>query len=118
MWIGFILSWFLVIFSQEENSSISPAAAIWFVFLPLVDALSTFLSRLKAGKAIFSGDRTHIHHLLLDRNLAEWKILIIFFLVSFLSCMFATLATLRLVEDYLLFYGFITLWLFYFLLIK
>ena len=84
MWIGFILSWSLVIFSQGETPSISPAAAIWFVFLPLIDALSTFLSRLKAGKAIFSGDRTHIHHLLLDRHLAEWKILIIFFLVSLL----------------------------------
>jgi len=118
MWIGFILSWSLVIFSQGETPSISPAAAIWFVFLPLIDALSTFLSRLKAGKAIFSGDRTHIHHLLLDRHLAEWKILIIFFLVSLLSCLFATFATLRSVEDYLLFYGFVTLWIFYFLLIK
>ena len=118
MWLGFILSWSLVIFSQGENSSISPSAAIWFVFLPLIDALSTFLSRLRAGKAIFSGDRTHIHHLLLDRHLAEWKILIIFFLVSCSSCIFATFATFQLVEDYLLFYGFLTLWIFYFLLTK
>jgi len=118
MWLGFLLAWTLVIFSQGEAAIIPPVSAIWFIFLPLMDAFSTFFTRFTAGKAIFSGDRTHIHHLLLDRGLDEIKVLVIFFIVSFISCLFALLSIFFSIEDYYLFWGFVTLWIFYSLLIK
>ena len=118
MWLGFLLAWTLVIFSQGEASIIPPVSAIWFIFLPLMDAFSTFFTRFRAGKAIFSGDRTHIHHLLLDKGLNEIKVLIIFFIVSFISCLFALFSIFFGIEDYYLFWGFVTLWIFYSLLIK
>ena len=68
MWLGFLLAWTFVIFSQGDASIISPISAIWFIFLPLMDAFSTFFTRFRAGNPIFSGDRTHIHHLLLAQR--------------------------------------------------
>jgi UDP-GlcNAc:undecaprenyl-phosphate GlcNAc-1-phosphate transferase len=118
MWLGFLLAWSLVIFSQGDTSIISPVSAIWFIFLPLIDAFSTFLTRIRAKKAIYSGDRTHLHHLLLDSGFGDKKVMILFLTVSFLSCLFASFSILFEIEDYYLFYGFVTLWIFYYLLIK
>ena len=117
-WLGFLLAWTLVILSQGDNSIISPVSAIWFILLPLIDAFSTILTRIRSKKAIFSGDRTHIHHLLLDTGFEDKKVLIIFLIVSLISCLFAIFSIFFEIEDFYLFYGFLTLWVFYSLLIK
>ena len=118
MWLGFIVAWYLVALSQGDNKIINPVTALWFVLLPLIDALSTFLSRIWKRKPIFVADRTHIHHILLDSGLEKWKVLAIFSTVSILSTMFGIFSIIYPIKDYYLFYGFLTLWFFYFLLIK
>ena len=118
MWLGFITAWSLVILSQDSDPLISPISAIWLVLLPLIDALSTVFNRLREGKTIFSGDRTHIHYLLIDKGIGEWKVLLMLFFISSSSCGFSIIFNLLNVEDHFAFYGFLTIWLFYFLLIK
>ena len=118
LWIGFLISWTLVDLSEGSDKVINPVSSLWIVLLPLIDALSTFISRLKSRKQIFSGDRTHIHHLLLDRGLKKWKVLLIFLIISSISCFFITFSTIYDVKEFYLFYGFLTLWFFYFLLLK
>ena len=81
MWLGFITAWFLVILSQGEDRLFLPVTALWLVLLPLIDALSTFLSRLWNRKSLFLGDRNHIHHILLDAGLEKWKVLLIFLII-------------------------------------
>jgi len=117
-WLGFIFGWLLVILSQGETKLFTPVVAIWLVVLPLIDALSTFLHRLWNRKPIFSGDRTHIHHLLLDSGMKKWKVLLSFLLISILTCSFAIYSVIERVQDHLLFYGFLTLWFVYFLITK
>jgi len=118
MWLGFIVAWYLVAISQGEDKIINPVTALWFVLLPLIDALSTFLSRIWKRKPIFLADRTHIHHILLDSGLKKWKVLLIFLGVSISSTIFGIFSIIYPIKDFYLFYGFLTLWFFYALLIK
>ena len=118
MWLGFITAWCLIIFSQGEKALFSPPIALWMVMLPLIDALSTFLTRMRKGKPIFSGDRTHIHHIMLDSGMEKWKVIFILLLASIFFSILGVLATIYSIEDTILFYGFLTVWLFYLLLIK
>ena len=119
MWLGFITAWVLICLTQNElGFDLPPVTALWFVMIPVIDALSTFVSRMSKGKPVFSGDRTHIHHVLLDIGLKKWKVLFLFLVVSILSCSFAIYSTIYNSKEYYLFYGFLTLWFFYFLLLK
>jgi len=117
-WIGFFTAWTLVILSQAETVSFQPVTALWFIMLPLIDALSTFLSRLWNRKSMFIADRTHIHHMLLDFGLKKAAVLLIFLFISLLSSGFGIYANSNSVSDSKQFYGFLTIWFFYYLLIK
>ena len=118
MWLGYLTAWFLVILSQGDVSLFQPVTALWLVFLPLIDALSTFLNRLWNRKSLFTGDRSHIHHILLDSGIVKWKVLLIFLSVSTLASSFGVFASIYSIEEHYQFYGFLTLWFFYFLLLK
>ena len=118
MWIGFMTAWGLVILSQGEDRLFQPITALWFILLPLIDAMSTFLTRLWNRKSMFHSDRTHIHHMLLDSGLNKWAVLLVFFIISFLSGAFGIYAIQISISESEQFYGFLTVWFFYFLLIK
>ena len=118
MWLGYLTGWFLVILSQGDDKLFQPVTALWIVFLPLIDALSTFLSRLWTRKSLFIGDRSHIHHILLDSGMVKWKVLLVFLIISILTSAFGVFANIYLVAEHYQFYGFLTLWFFYFLLLK
>ena len=116
--IGFIAAWTLIILSQGEERIFQPVTALWLIMLPLIDALSTFLSRLWNKKSMFVGDRTHIHHMLLDSGLKKEIVLFIFLLISIISSSFGVFANFYSIDESTQFYGFLTIWLFYYLLIK
>lgn len=118
MWLGFITAWYLIVLSQGEEMLFSPPVALWMVMLPLIDALSTFLTRMRQRKPVFSGDRTHIHHIMLDSGIEKWIVIVTLLSSSVLFASLGVLCTLYLVEDSILFYGFLTIWIFYLLLIK
>lgn len=118
MWVGFMLAWTLVIFSQGETRYFEPVTALWFILIPLIDALSTFLTRLWNKKSMFESDRTHIHHMLLDSGFSNRKVLLIVFISSVVSACFGIYAYLIMYPEARQFYGFLTIWFFYALLIK
>ena len=118
MWLGFIVAWFLIILSQGEDRLFQPVTALWIILLPLLDALSTFLSRLRNRRSLFLGDRGHIHHVLLDVGLKQWKVLTIFLAISIFSAGFGIFANIKSISEPNQFYGFLTIWFFYFLLVK
>jgi len=116
--LGFFLSWSLIFLSQGNDPVMRPVIALWIIFLPLIDALSTFLIRIKARQPIFLGDRKHMHFLLIDNGLSENKVFSIFFIISLLTCSFAIFSSIYSFQESYLFYGFVTLWTFYLLIIK
>jgi UDP-GlcNAc:undecaprenyl-phosphate GlcNAc-1-phosphate transferase len=117
-WLGFITAWFLIILAQGEGKLFQPITALWFILLPLIDALSTFMGRLWNQKSMFHADRTHIHHMLLDAGLKKEVVLLIFLLISVISSGFGIYANFNSIPESEQFYGFLTIWFFYYLLIK
>lgn len=65
MFLGYVLTWFAISLSQGEQRAMVPAAALWFLMLPLFDTISMMLRRLAKGRSPFSADREHIHHVFL-----------------------------------------------------
>jgi UDP-N-acetylmuramyl pentapeptide phosphotransferase/UDP-N-acetylglucosamine-1-phosphate transferase len=51
----------------------APAVAIGVLILPLFDTLRVFLTRILKGKHPLQPDRTHIHHLLIDKGLTHMQ---------------------------------------------
>lgn len=71
MFIGFVLAWVLIELSQgygTSRQSIQPVNVLWCVALPVIDTLTVILKRLKSGRSPFSPDRSHFHHVLLDKG--------------------------------------------------
>ena len=65
MFLGYALTWFAISLSQGEQRAMVPAAALWFLMLPLFDTVSMMLRRIARGRSPFSADREHIHHVFL-----------------------------------------------------
>ena len=65
MLLGLILCWLSVDLSQGEDRVVSPAAALWFLMLPIYDAVSMMLRRILKGQSPFAADREHLHHIFL-----------------------------------------------------
>ena len=112
--LGHLIAWNLVYLSQETDF-ITPVTALWFVFYPLTDALFTITRRIKISQSIVKADRQHLHYLLSDRGLSDPKILFIVVFISILGTIVAVTANVLDIQDYYLFYGYITvavcLWL-------
>ena len=65
MFLGFTLCWFAIKLSQGENRAIAPSAALWFLILPLFDAVSMTTRRILKKRPPFGADREHLHHIFL-----------------------------------------------------
>lgn len=65
MFLGFALAWFAVKFTQGEDRVMAPAAALWFVLVPLFDAVAMTTRRILKHKPPFGADREHLHHIFL-----------------------------------------------------
>lgn len=65
MFLGFALTWFAISLSQGPDRVIKPTAALWFIMVPIMDAVAMMLRRLVRGRSPFSPDREHLHHIFL-----------------------------------------------------
>jgi len=65
MLLGIVLAWVAIALSQGEQRVISPAAALWFLMVPIYDAVSMMVRRLLRGRSPFEADREHLHHIFL-----------------------------------------------------
>lgn len=65
MFLGFALAWFAISLSQGPDRIIKPAAALWFVMVPVIDAVAIMLRRILRGRSPFAPDREHLHHIFL-----------------------------------------------------
>lgn len=118
MVIGFIASLQLVILSQGDDAIFKPVCALYLVLLPLIDALTTFISRIRARKPIWSNDRNHFHFILYDGGVSKINVILIISLITIISCGICVYGHIYQVPEYILFYGFLTIWFFYYLFLN
>jgi UDP-GlcNAc:undecaprenyl-phosphate GlcNAc-1-phosphate transferase len=65
MFLGMALAWFAIRLSQGKDAAISPAAALWFLTLPIFDAVCMASRRILRRRPPFSADKEHLHHIFL-----------------------------------------------------
>jgi UDP-GlcNAc:undecaprenyl-phosphate GlcNAc-1-phosphate transferase len=65
MLLGITLSWIAIEMSQGAERVVSPAAALWFLMLPIYDAVAMMVRRLLKRRSPFEADREHLHHIFL-----------------------------------------------------
>lgn len=68
--LGLMLAWAAIRLTHEGSSPMTPALAPWLISVPILDCLGLIAKRVHSGRSPFAGDRTHLHHLLLDRGLS------------------------------------------------
>jgi UDP-GlcNAc:undecaprenyl-phosphate GlcNAc-1-phosphate transferase len=65
MFLGITLTWLAISMSQGEERVITPSAALWFLMLPIYDAVSMMARRLLKHRSPFRADNEHLHHIFL-----------------------------------------------------
>lgn len=65
MLLGLTLSWLAIRLSQGEFRVVSPPAALWFLMVPIFDAVSMMTRRIMHKRSPFQADKEHLHHIFL-----------------------------------------------------
>ena len=91
--IGFLLGCFGVIWGQESATLVGMVAPLMALSIPLLDTSLAIARRLLRRQSVFSADRGHMHHKLLDRGMSPRRAALAFYGLSGLVAAFALLAT-------------------------
>lgn len=89
LFIGFMLSALALAGEQKAPTFVAIAIPVVSFGLPILETLLSILRRLISGRPIFTADREHIHHKLLQMGLSHRQVVIVLYAVS---AMFAMLS--------------------------
>jgi len=89
--IGFLLGCYGVIWSQKSATLLGMTAPLMAVSIPLIDVALAIARRVIRRQPIFSADRGHIHHRLLDRGLTPKRAVLVLYGVCGLVAAFSLL---------------------------
>jgi UDP-GlcNAc:undecaprenyl-phosphate GlcNAc-1-phosphate transferase len=87
LFIGFLLSALALASAQKAPTLVAVAIPVVSFGLPILETTLSILRRLISGKPLFSADREHIHHKLLQQGLSHRQVVIVLYLVSALFAM-------------------------------
>lgn len=82
LFIGFILSALALYGAQKAPTIVAVAIPIVSFGLPILETALSILRRLIAGRPVFTADREHIHHKLLQHGLTHRQVVIVLYGVS------------------------------------
>jgi len=89
--VGFTLGCYGIIWAQKSATLLGLTAPMMAVSIPLVDVSLAVARRFLRTQSIFSADRGHIHHRLLDRGMSPRKVALLFYGLSSIVAMFSLL---------------------------
>jgi UDP-GlcNAc:undecaprenyl-phosphate GlcNAc-1-phosphate transferase len=82
LFIGFMLSALALEGAQKAPTVIAVAIPVVSFGLPILETALSVLRRLIGGRPVFTADREHIHHKLLQRGLSHRQVVIVLYAVS------------------------------------
>lgn len=82
LFIGFMLSALALCGAQKAPTIIAVAIPVVSFGLPILETTLSVLRRLISGRPVFTADREHIHHKLLQRGLSHRQVVIVLYAVS------------------------------------
>jgi UDP-GlcNAc:undecaprenyl-phosphate GlcNAc-1-phosphate transferase len=89
--IGFLLGCYGMLWTQKAATLLSVTVPLLALSIPLLDVSLSVLRRFLSNRPIFSADRGHIHHKLLERGLSPKRAVLILYSVSVLPAAVALL---------------------------
>jgi len=89
--IGFILGGCGVMWTGQTGMQVVMVAPLLALSVPLADVFLSVLRRLASHRPIFSADRAHIHHRLLDRGLYPTRVVFVLYAWGMCGGVFAWL---------------------------
>ncbi len=87
LFIGFVLSALALAGAQKAPTLVAVAIPVVSFGLPILETALSILRRLISGRPIFTADREHIHHKLLELGMSHRQVVIVLYAVSALFAM-------------------------------
>ena len=115
--LGFMLAWLLIEASQGTEALFQPVYGLWFLAIPLFDAVNLLLKRPLRGDSPFRPGTDHLHHVLLSRGFSGGEVVFIILTISFLFALAGMLGFYYCANEAFMFQIFISLFILYFLTI-
>src|SRR5205823_3580217 len=91
--IGFLLGCFAALWSQKSATLLGMTAPLMALAVPLLDTTASIVRRFLRHQPIFSADRNHLHHRLLDRGFSPRQVALLIYAVCGLAAAFSLLQT-------------------------
>jgi UDP-GlcNAc:undecaprenyl-phosphate GlcNAc-1-phosphate transferase len=82
LFIGFMLSALALRGAQKAPTIVAVAIPVVSFGLPILETAISILRRLISGRPVFTADREHIHHKLLQRGFSHRQVVILLYAVS------------------------------------
>ena len=82
MFLGLTLASMSIMGTLKVPTLAAIAVPVLALGVPIYDAVSTILRRIKEGRPPHIADRGHVHHRLLERGWSEEKVVMVLWLVS------------------------------------
>jgi len=120
LFLGFVLAWLLVYFSQEHHEQIAiikPVTALYLVALPIYDTIFVMVKRIMRKISPFKPDNSHLHHLFLAKGFSQSKTLLIMVVFQIILIGLGVLLLYLNIAEYFQFYLFILMSIIYFFMI-
>jgi UDP-GlcNAc:undecaprenyl-phosphate/decaprenyl-phosphate GlcNAc-1-phosphate transferase len=92
--VGFLLGCFGVLWTQKSVTLLGITAPLMALSLPLLDVMLCIVRRWLRNQPIFSADRGHIHHRLLDRGLTPRQAVFLLYGLCGLAATFSLIQSL------------------------
>lgn len=80
--IGFLLGCYGMVWTQKTATLLSLLVPVLVLVVPLLDVSLAILRRFLNNRPVFSADRAHIHHRLLDHGLTPRKTVLVLYLFA------------------------------------
>jgi len=85
LFLGFIIATSSVMCSVKSSTTVALALPALALGIPIFDTLFSMLRRFLQRRSIFSADRGHLHHRLIDMGLNQRHAVLIMYLATFLA---------------------------------
>jgi len=89
--IGYLLGCYAVIWGNKSATLLGMTAPLMALSIPLIDVTLAVVRRFLRRQPIFTADRGHIHHRLLDRGLTPRRVVLVLYALCGLAAAFSLL---------------------------
>jgi UDP-GlcNAc:undecaprenyl-phosphate/decaprenyl-phosphate GlcNAc-1-phosphate transferase len=91
--IGFLLGCFAAVWGQKSATLLGMTAPLMALAVPLLDTGASIVRRYLRRQPIFTADRNHLHHRLLDRGFSPRQVALVVYAICGIAAAFSLLMT-------------------------